>query len=191
MNGGISTKSRSETSTVDNGWSNVGLFGVFDGHGGFQVQCHSDLLWWLFCIFSRSPNSVNVAASTCLLEMATLMFHVSPILWCDFLNSAMPDFRSLTWSYRIQAWFEDVKICEVRKVRKDGKLKFFCFLLRGQAPTSSGSQRLWKKKTQTLTSQVASRALLCLKQLGSSEGRRDDAHVSCQVIPCPNLQGAV
>ena len=187
----ISTKSRSETSTVDNGWSNVGLFGVFDGHGGFQVQCHSDLLWWLFCIFSRSPNSVNVAASTCLLEMATLMFHVSPILWCDFLSSAMPDFRSLTWSYRIQAWFEDVKICEVRKVRKDGKLKFFCFLLRGQAPTSSGSQRLWKKKTQTLTSQVASRALLCLKQLGSSEGRRDDAHVSCQVIPCPNLQGAV
>ncbi len=142
----IRREPRSETSTVDNGWSNVGLFGVFDGHGGFQVRCWKclgsdrsdrdiqrdalsnvsilDLLWWLFFLVvacSRWPNSVNVAASACLLEMATLIFQQ---LVVRFLSSAMPDFRSLTWSHRIQAWFEDVK-CEMFERMESSNKKIY------------------------------------------------------------------
>lgn len=75
------------------------------------------------------------------------------------------------------------------KGSKGRKVKVFLFFASRPSSNIVGFSEAVEKENSNVD--VASRALLCLKQLGSSEGRRDDAHVSCQVIPCPNLQGAV
>jgi len=68
----VTVSHMSETSTVDNGWSNVGLFGVFDGHGGFQVAkfCERHLPE---AIASRPSSNIGTAMSEAFVEMDQLL----------------------------------------------------------------------------------------------------------------------
>lgn len=58
--------------TIDGGWSNVSLFGVFDGHGGFQVAkfCERHLPR---AIASRPSSNIGAAMAEAFVEMDQLL----------------------------------------------------------------------------------------------------------------------
>ena len=186
MNGGISTKSRSETSTVDNGWSNVGLFGVFDGHGGFQVQCHSDLLWWAFLHFFQvakfcERSCLNMFVGNGNIDVPCISHLV--VWFFEFCNARL-QVTYLKLSHPGMVWrCEDMWSAKGSKGRK---VKVFLFF--ASRPSFQHIRRVLrgcgKKKTQTKHRRVQGTAMSeAAGELGGTTGTMHMFHVRSSHVP--------
>mmetsp|Transcript_4041 Transcript_4041/g.6736 ORF Transcript_4041/g.6736 Transcript_4041/m.6736 type:complete len:389 (-) Transcript_4041:103-1269(-) len=80
--------------SVDSGWSNVGLFGVVDGHGGFQVAkfCERHLPQ---AIASRSSTNIGTAMSEAFVEMDQLLKEPSGLRELKRLSSLAKSMRRI------------------------------------------------------------------------------------------------